>query len=191
MFEVAGDVLQHHDCVVDHEAGRDGQRHQGEIVQAEAQQVHHAEGSDQRDRDRDTRNQRDPNVAQEEIDDQDHQGDRDQQRDLDVVDRGADGGRPVQHQGHLDGRWDRRLQLGQRRQHPVHGGDNVGARLAEDDDQDGLFRVYHPGVAQILDGIVYLRDIGQPHRGAVVPGHNQGPVLLRFEQLIGYAQRRG
>src|SRR5258708_2038307 len=29
------------------------------------------------------------------------------------------------------------------------------------------------------------------HRGAVVIGHNQGPVLLRLEQLIGGAQRPG
>ena len=50
LLDVAGDVLDHHDGVVDHEAGGDGQRHQRQVVQAEAQQVHHAEGADQRQR---------------------------------------------------------------------------------------------------------------------------------------------
>ena len=36
LFDVAGDVLDHDDGVVDHEAGRDGQRHQRQVVEAEA-----------------------------------------------------------------------------------------------------------------------------------------------------------
>ena len=40
LLDVARDVLDHHDRVVDHEAGRDGQRHQAQVVQAVAQQVH-------------------------------------------------------------------------------------------------------------------------------------------------------
>ena len=35
LLDVAGDVLDHHDGVVDHEAGGDGQRHQGQVVDAE------------------------------------------------------------------------------------------------------------------------------------------------------------
>ena len=42
------DVFDHHDGVVHHEAGGDGQGHQRQIVQAVAQQVHHAEGADER-----------------------------------------------------------------------------------------------------------------------------------------------
>ncbi len=49
-LDVARDVLDHHDRVVDDEAGRDGQRHQRQVVQAVAEQVHHAEGADQRQR---------------------------------------------------------------------------------------------------------------------------------------------
>ena len=36
VLHVADDVLDHHDGVVDHEAGADGQRHQRQIVEAEA-----------------------------------------------------------------------------------------------------------------------------------------------------------
>ena len=46
LFKIARDVLDHHDGVVDHEAGGDGERHQGEVVEREAQHVHHGEGSD-------------------------------------------------------------------------------------------------------------------------------------------------
>ena len=41
-LDVARDVLQHHDGVVDDEAGGDRQRHQRQIVEAVAQQIHGA-----------------------------------------------------------------------------------------------------------------------------------------------------
>src|SRR5471030_787753 len=46
-LDVAGGIFQHHDGVVDDEAGGHGQRHQRQIIQAEAEQVHHAEGAEQ------------------------------------------------------------------------------------------------------------------------------------------------
>ena len=33
LLPVAGDVLHHHDGVIDHEAGGDGERHQAEVVE--------------------------------------------------------------------------------------------------------------------------------------------------------------
>ena len=50
VFEMAGDVLHHHDGVVHHEAGGDGERHQREVVERVAEQVHHGKGSDEGDR---------------------------------------------------------------------------------------------------------------------------------------------
>jgi len=44
-LDVAGDVLDHHDGVVDHEAGRDGEGHQRQVVQAVAAEVHQPEGA--------------------------------------------------------------------------------------------------------------------------------------------------
>src|SRR5882672_10374811 len=46
------DVFDHHDGVVDHEAGSDRQRHQRQIVEAEAAKPHDPEGRDQRKRQR-------------------------------------------------------------------------------------------------------------------------------------------
>ncbi len=73
LLEVARDVLEHDDGVVDDEAGGDGQRHQRQVVEAVAEQVHDAEGAEQRHRHRDARDERRRAVAQEHEHDQDHQ----------------------------------------------------------------------------------------------------------------------
>ena len=52
VLDVADDVLDHHDGVVDDEAGADRQRHQRQVVEREAAEPHHAEGRDQRQRQR-------------------------------------------------------------------------------------------------------------------------------------------
>ena len=101
-FEVARDVLHHHDGVVHHKSGGDGQRHQRQIVERVAEQVHHGEGADQRNRDGDAGNERGARAAQEEEDHQDDQANGTDQRLLDGVDRGANGRGAVEHDGGLD-----------------------------------------------------------------------------------------
>ena len=64
-FDVARDVLDHHDRVVHHEAGGNRQGHQSQVVQAVAEQVHHAEGGDQRQRNGDAGNDGRGQIAQE------------------------------------------------------------------------------------------------------------------------------
>ncbi len=51
LFDEADDIFNHHDGVVHYETRRNGQGHQGQIVQAIAQQIHHAERPHQRQRD--------------------------------------------------------------------------------------------------------------------------------------------
>ena len=63
-FDMAGDVLGHHDRIVDHEAGRDGERHQGEIVEAEAQEIHYRESAGEGERRCEARNEGGARVAQ-------------------------------------------------------------------------------------------------------------------------------
>ena len=54
-LDEARDVLGHHDGVVDDEARRDRERHQRQVVEAVAEQVHDAEGADERQRHGDAR----------------------------------------------------------------------------------------------------------------------------------------
>ena len=94
-FDVPGDVFDHYDRVVHHEAGCDGQRHQRQVVEVVAEQVHGSEGRDQRHRHRDTGNERRPCVAQEDEDHHDHEADRNHHVPLGVLDRGANHRRAV------------------------------------------------------------------------------------------------
>ena len=45
-FEMAHDVFEHNDRIIDDKSNRKRQRHQGEVVQAVAEQVHHGKCSD-------------------------------------------------------------------------------------------------------------------------------------------------
>ncbi len=90
-FQMAGDVLHHHDGIVHHEAAGDGQRHQRKVVEGKAAEIHHREGPDQGDGNRNGRDQSCVDVAQEKEDDQNHQHHRDDEGALDIGDRSADG----------------------------------------------------------------------------------------------------
>ena len=91
LLHVAHDVLDHHDSVVDHEAGADGQRHQREIVEAEAAQPHDPEGRDDRQGQGDAGDDGGPKGAQEQQHDQHDERGAEHKRELNVADRGADG----------------------------------------------------------------------------------------------------
>ena len=47
LLEMARNIFDHDDCVIDHKPGRNGQRHQRKIVEAVAAQIHHAERANQ------------------------------------------------------------------------------------------------------------------------------------------------
>ena len=64
-LDVARNVFDHHDGVVDDEAGRNGQGHQGQVIQAIAQQVHHGKCAYQRQGHRDAGDDGCRNVPQE------------------------------------------------------------------------------------------------------------------------------
>jgi hypothetical protein len=177
LFDEARDVLDHHDGVVHHKAGGDGQRHQGEVVQRVAQQVHHAEGADDRQRHRDRGNDGGRQVAQEEEDHHHHQGDGEHQLEFHVLDRGANGGGAVGEHLHLHGGRQAGLQLRQQLLDAVHHGDDVGARLALNvDDHRGL--AVHPrGLLRVLRGVDNGGHIGGAHRGPVAIGHDHRLVV--------------
>ena len=90
LLDVAHDRFQHHDGVVHHQADRDGEAEQGDVVDAVAQRVHQPEGGAEADRHRDGRDQGGGKAAEEQEADQHHQPDRDDQALLHIVHRGAD-----------------------------------------------------------------------------------------------------
>ena len=111
-LDMPGRVLHDHDGIVDHESRRDGERHQREIVERIAEEVHRAEGADQRHRNDERRDQRRAMAVQENVDHQDDERHRKQQGLLDLPERGADGDRAVEGHHQIDLRIDRALEQG-------------------------------------------------------------------------------
>src|SRR5262249_7868074 len=184
-LDVAHDVLDHDDRVVDDEAGGDRQRHQRQVVDAVADEIHDREGADQRHRHHDAGNDRRAHVAQEQEDDEHDQDDGDDERFLDGLDRRPDRHGLVEHRRERDLRRHEGAQIGQLRADAVDGLDDVDAGLAEDDEDDGRLAVRHRRGAQVLDGARDPRDVDQSYRRAVAPRDDQGLVGGRLEQLIG------
>ena len=84
-LHIAHDVLEHDDGVVHHETDGQRQRHQRQLVQAVAEQVHRGERADDREDDGGAGNQCGREIPQEEEDDHHDQRDRQHERELDVV----------------------------------------------------------------------------------------------------------
>ena len=153
ILDVPRDVLEHHDGIVDHEAGRDGQRHQRQVVQAEAEQIHDAESADQGHRHHHRRDQGGARIAQGNEHHEDHQQRGDQQGELDVMQRGTDRGGAIVVLADLDARWDRRPELRQYRVDALDCVDDVGAGLLVDDHHDRILAVGQTEVADILHAV--------------------------------------
>ncbi len=130
VLDVARDVLDHHDRVVDDEAGRDRQRHQAQVVQAVAEQVHEPEAADQRDRHGDARDHRRARAAEKREDHQHDQHDRQQQLLFHVVDGCANPAGAISQHVDRHRRRQPRLQCRKLRLDRVDRRDHVRARLA-------------------------------------------------------------
>src|SRR5262249_16195904 len=128
-FDVAHDVLKHHDGVIDDEADRQGQRQQRHVVDGEAERVHRRVGADQRNRHRQSRNDGGGNRPQEQEDHEHDKPDRNQQRDLDILDRLADRARPIEMDLEIDRGRHLRPVGGQPLAYRIDDLDGIGARL--------------------------------------------------------------
>ncbi len=148
------------------------------------QHIHGAEGAEDRHRHGHAGDEGGPPVAQEDEDHQDHQGQRDQQRPLDVVQRAANGRRAVLLDIDIDAGRNRGAKLGQHRLNQFGGLEDIGAGLAEHGHDDRGLAVGNAQIAQILDRVIDLADIGQADRAAVAVGHDQRLILRRLRCLV-------
>ena len=183
-FDVAGDVLDHHDRVVHHEAGRDRQGHQRQVVQAVAEQVHHAEGGDQRQRNGDAGNDGRGDVAQEQEHDHHHQRHRKHQLELHVAHGGANGGGPVGQDADLDRRGQRRRELRQQLLDAIDDRDDVRARLPLNIQDDRRNLVHPGGLADVLGIVDDAGNVGQFDGSAVPVRDDERRIIAAGEQLV-------
>ena len=164
--DVALDVLDHDDGVVDHDADRQHQPEQRQIVEREAERRHEEEGADQRHRYGDERNDRRAPGLQE------HDHHQHDQHDgfADRVDHGVDGLadelRRIEEDVVLDAGRKALRQLGHQSLDAFGGGQRVRARALEDGERDRRV-VIEIGVRRIIErGELDLGDVLEPHHGA-------------------------
>ena len=181
---MAVDVLDHDDGVVDDEADSDREGHQREIVEAEAHEIHEGGRAQQGEGDRDARDQRRPEAAQEQEDHGDDESHGDEERALNVGDGGTDGLGPVREDLDLDRRRERRLELGEDLLDTVHRIDDVGRGLLEDDQEDAGLTVLPSGQLRVLRSVDGAPDVADADRGPLPVGDDDIVVTGRFGQLI-------
>ena len=115
LLDVAVDVLDHDDGVVDDEADSDGEGHQRQVVDRVAERPHGGAGAGQRQRHGDARGDGRRHAPQEDEHHHHHERDGEQQRELHVVHAGADRRRAVGQHLDVDARRDPALQVGDQR----------------------------------------------------------------------------
>ncbi len=184
VLAVPRDVLDHDDGVVDDEAGADGQRHQGEIVEAEAREPHHRERADQRQRQGRAGDDRGRPSAQEQQHDQHHEADAQRERELNLVDRGADHARAVADDGEGGVRGERLGEPRHLRLDARHRRHDVGAGLAPDVDDDRRLALVPGANALVLEAVGYAGDVAQQHGRAVAVGDRDLGILGRARDLV-------
>ena len=184
LLQMPRDVLQHHDGVIHHEARGNRQRHEAQVVEREAGQIHHGKGADERHRHRNRRNGRGPSVAQEQVDHQNHQPHRDQERTLHVAERSPDGGTAVHDHLHVDRGRNLGLQPWQRGLDPLDGRDDVGPRLPEQNQHHARLAVDQPRVAQIHHPVAHRCHVGEPHGPALAVAHDERQIVGRMRGLV-------
>ena len=184
LFDMALDVLQHHDGVVHHEADRNRQRHQREIVERIADRPHQRAGAEQRQRHGDARDHGRPEAAQEHEDDRDHEADGQQQRELHVLHRGADRRRAVGDHRHLDVGRDRRRQLAELFLDVVDRRDDIGAGLFEHDEEHAALALRPAGLRRVGRAVHRLPDVAHAHRRAVAIGDDDIVPFLGLGELV-------
>ena len=190
-LDVARDVLDHDDRVVDDEPGGNRQCHQRQVVEAEPGEIHHRQGADERKRDGQARDQGRRRAAQKHKDDNHDEDHGEAELELDIGYRRADRGGAVGQHCDIDRRGKRRPQLRQERLDTVDDLDDIGAGLPLNIDDNRLVGVHPRGELGILSAFGGARDIRQLHRRAVPVSHDQVVVVGRLSDLIVGVDRVG
>ena len=123
--------------------------------------IHHAEGTDQRERHSHAGNDGGPHVAQKCEHHKYNQHDGDDQRDLDIVYGRANGDSAINDGVQMQRRRDGSAKPGEFRVDTIHGLDHVGAGLAEDGQNYAGLAAGKPEIAGIFDGVQHFGDILQ------------------------------
>src|SRR5712692_8353540 len=185
VFDVAGNVFDDHDGVVNDEARGDGEGHEREIVQAIVSKIHDAKRVDEGERNGHARNDGGPDVPEKSKHDENDERDGNHKRDFHVVDGSANRGGAVDDDAQVQRGRDRSAQQREEGGDAIHGFDHIGAGLPENGKNDGRFAAGEAQIAGIFDGIDNFSHIAQAHGSALMARDNQRLIFVRLEELIG------
>ena len=191
LFDVTHDVLEHDDGVVNDEADGKRQRHQRQIIEAVAEIRHAGKGPDHGDGQRQRRNEGGRHSAQEHENDADHQDCGDQQRQLDVVHRGADGIASIVNGLEFYRRRKLREKVWENFLDPVDDLNRVGAGLTLNREHDGALAPVPTRGADVLDAVDDRGDVLKAHRRAVAIRHHLTREIRGVTQLAVGADNGG
>ena len=189
VLEVAVHVLDHDDGVVDHEADRNRERHQRQIVDGETRDPHAGAGSGERQRHRDAGCDRRRQPPQEHEHHEHHEERGCQQRPLHIQHAGADGAGTIDQGGDIDASRNPLLQHGDQRLDPVNGVDDVGIALLGDLDQHCGLLVEPGDRARVADAVLDIGDVRQPYEISVRSLDDDIAELFRRAHLPVERQR--
>ncbi len=170
LFQVARDVLDHHNRVIHHETGRDGECHQRQIVEAVAQRIHGGHRTDQRQRHSQEGNHGCVEIAQEKEDHHDDQRDGQHQLKFHIRHGSRNGCRQIGEGCDLNAFRQICLQL---RQQEFDGLDDVErvCTWLPLYVQDHCWCLVHPGsLGLVLHTIHYIRNVLQQYGTTVAVG---------------------
>src|SRR5262252_645248 len=172
LFDEPEDVLEHNDRVVDDDADRQRQRQQRDGVDGEAHPPHAHERADDRGRDRDRRDERAAQAAEEQEHDQRRQDGAEAQVLLHRADAGPRRLGVVADDRQTEARRHPRLELLHALVERVHDRDAVLARLLADRQHHGRLAVDAGGGLSLLFAIDHRAEIGDRDRVALDRAHD-------------------
>ena len=189
-LHVPHDVLDHDDGVVDDEAHRDRKRHQGQIVEAIAQDEHHRECADEGNRDRNRGNDSRPKPAQEERDDADDEGDRQKQREAHIRDAGRDGLGPVGYDFDVNARRQRGPELRQGFLDCGDGRHDIGPGFPKNGQHNSRLAVEPTSKRRVHGRLDRPPDVPDANRRTAAIGDDRVVKALSRHQLVIRSERR-
>ena len=186
VFDVAINVFEHDDGVVDHQTDREHQREQGQRVDREPQRIHQGASADQRNRNRHQRHDGRAQIAQEKQNHQGHQHHGLEDRRIHVLDRLVDEDGLVVRDAHFHAG---RQILADARQfvlERVGDVERIGSRLLDHAQRDRGHAVeaYRGPIVERIDA--HARQIVDAHIAAVdVAHHDVAEFLLGLQIGLG------
>ena len=170
MFDMMLHGLDDHDCVVHHDADRQDQPEQRQVVEAKAHRRHHGEGADDGHRHGHQRDDGRPPALEEQQDDHGHEDDRVDQGPADLVDRLANERRGVVDDGVIEPRRESFLQLFHLGPDEVCGLERIRTRPLVDRERDRRAAVEGTGLIISLSTEFDPGDVAEPDDPAVDVG---------------------